>query len=672
MKTWLTMCSRFFQASVYSNDCDGIRGYGVRRGGIWDYGLRNRAISDTGRLFPYTVFRTPYTVLPDAVPPIPNPALTMEFLNLPALYALGALPLLFLPYLIRQKPKRYVFSTLLLLQPFATRPERRVWGKLRLPLIFVLQLLLLALLIGASGDPVLPLATGERLAIVLDNSASMQAMENGRTRFDLARKEAMDTLRKAPTGSRVDVYLTVPWTGVVGQDLSVDGALGLLAGAKVYDLGDAANDYGPLLAGLVEEHGYQRLVVFTDRPGHGTSSSVRVVTVGEPRDNVAVTGFDVHTGGLGSAGRSARVDIANFSAGEQRVEVVLLGNGKRLGTRRQRVAPGQNVAVPFDHFPLAPYYEVQVVTEKTGGDSLALDNRRFAVIPGEGASILGVSPRPEVLESLRAVRGLRLEVVAPEAYAAMADQKSGLEIFHLSAPGELPRNNALFILPPDENPVVATGAPVADVRVSGWRDPHPLTRYVNFSMFRPRYSRPIESKVPAHTVVNSPVGPLALVFERDGFRYAVLGFDPLPFLGQQNLPMSILMLNLLGWLRDGMTAVNQSTGDPLNLAGDVRGHGLTPAPDGVARDDAGSPDSPALFQGVYERVQNGSREHVAVNLDAPRESDLLEPLPIVLDATPSNADAVTGYQPLWPYVIMLCLFLLILEWFVNPPKQAAR
>lgn len=595
----------------------------------------------------------------------------MEFLNPPALYALGALPLLFLPYLLRRKPRRHVFSSLLLLRPFATRPERRFWGKLRLPLIFFLQLLLLALLIGASGDPVLPLATAERLAIVLDNSASMQTMEDGNRRFDLAKKEAMRALREAPAGSRVDVYLTVPWTGVVGEDLSVAAALALLDVTKAYDVGEAPDEYRQLLERLVAEHAYQRLLLFTDRPVRGTSGAIQSVTVGQPRDNVAIARFDLVQGGLGSAAPSARVEIANFSSREQRVEVVLRGNGKRLATRRRRLAPRENVAVQFVDFPAARYYEARVATEDPAGDGLAIDNRRYSVVSGQRAALLGVSPRPEALESLTAVAGLSVEIISPEAYQLASDRRVGLEIFHLAAPRELPQNNALFILPPDQNPVVSTGAPVANIGVSGWSGAHPLTRYVNLSLLRPRYARPIKSKVPAHTVVNSPAGPLAVVFERDGFRYAVLGFDPLPFLGRQNLPMSIFTLNLIGWLRDGTTAVNQSTGDPLQLANDVRSGALTPTPplDHGQGANAMKRHLPALFQGVYERVQNGRRELVAVNFDAASESDLLEPSPIVLDATGLDAERVTGYQRLWPYAIMVGLFFLTLEWFVNPPKQ---
>src|SRR5215510_11147543 len=81
----------------------------------------------------------------------------MEFLNPAALYGLLALPLLLIPYLIRRKPQRVIFSSLLLFTEPVKRAGGRPLGRLRLPLIFFLQLLLLTLLILTLGEPVFSL-----------------------------------------------------------------------------------------------------------------------------------------------------------------------------------------------------------------------------------------------------------------------------------------------------------------------------------------------------------------------------------------------------------------------------------------------------------------------------------------------------------------------------------
>src|SRR6266849_9874766 len=114
----------------------------------------------------------------------------MEFLNPTGLYGLLALPLLLIPYLIRKRPRRVVFSSLLLFANLTASASGRPWGKLRLPPIFFLQLLLLTLLFLALGEPVFSVHP-TNIAIVLDNSASMQTLENGKSRFALAKEKAL-------------------------------------------------------------------------------------------------------------------------------------------------------------------------------------------------------------------------------------------------------------------------------------------------------------------------------------------------------------------------------------------------------------------------------------------------------------------------------------------------
>src|SRR5262245_43057147 len=112
----------------------------------------------------------------------------MEFLNPAALFGLIALPLLLIPYLIRKRPQRVVFSSLLLFADLATNASDRPWGKLRLPPVFFIQLLLLTLLIFALGEPVFSV-NPTKIAIVLDNSASMQTVEGDKSRFALAKRD---------------------------------------------------------------------------------------------------------------------------------------------------------------------------------------------------------------------------------------------------------------------------------------------------------------------------------------------------------------------------------------------------------------------------------------------------------------------------------------------------
>ena len=606
----------------------------------------------------------------------------MEFLNPAALYALGLVPLLAVPYLVGRRPRRHLFSSLLVLRACADAPERVSRRRLRAPLLFLLQACLLALLAASSADPVVPVQSSGPVGMVLDNSASMQAVEQGRSRFALAQAEARKILAGLPAGTRVDLYAAVPWGRAVGSDLSADRARERLEGMFPYDLGDGGRDDVPILRRLAAAKGYRRVYFVTDRPIRGSDPVVHAVSVGRPADNLGVTSLDLYRRSLGSGVLSARVEVTNYGARPRSVAVVLTGGSRPLARKRVRAPAGGKAAVVFEEVREARYYEARLDMDRDrGGDALALDDRRFAVPPGTGRlRVLGVSPRPDALATLRQVPGLDLEVVGPDAYGRSPGAPAPVEVFHLSSPAALPAAHTLFILPPEGNPLASLREPVASPSVSGWREPHAWTRYVNLALLRPRYGRPLEPGGGA-PVIEGPAGTLAAAFERGGFRYAVLGFDPLPFMGRRNLPMSILTLNLLGWLREGVTGMNGSTGDVLGLAAGPlhapekrsspparASHNLEDAVlDGENRSlpaGASTAAAPVLFQGIYAIGQGSRRRLIGVNFEGREEADLLHPRPLALEgakAAASDVEEGQGYRRLWRYGALAAFLLLLLE-----------
>src|SRR5262245_42363376 len=171
----------------------------------------------------------------------------MEFLNPVALYGLLALPLLLLPYLLRRKPRRMLFSSLLLFIDAGEPASSRPWGRINLPWIFFLQLLLLALLIFALSEPVLSVRP-TNIAIVLDNSGSRQTLEAGKSRFALAKEKARAVIDSLGLAGQVDLYLTAPRIAKLGTaPLTSAEAAAAVSALEAYDLGDPPVDYGQAL-----------------------------------------------------------------------------------------------------------------------------------------------------------------------------------------------------------------------------------------------------------------------------------------------------------------------------------------------------------------------------------------------------------------------------------------
>ena len=587
----------------------------------------------------------------------------MEFLNPAALYALALLPLLLVPYLIRRRPRRVPFSSVFLLREFAPRPTARPWGNLHLPPIFFLQLLLLALLLSALGEPSLSFRP-VNIALVLDNSASMQAMEGDKSRFQHVQDEADKIIGALPPHARADLYLLAPrLTRLAEEPLTPGAAIARLSALKPLDLAEPAIDYGAELERLVRERSYDRLHLFTDHPSEGQSETVRVVSVGRPQGNLAITSFQVSRRSWAAPELEARLSIRNFSATDGKFKLVIKGFGKALASRAYTVPAGKDAEASFENLPVHAYYEAEI----DAGDGLALDNRRFAVPPPQsGLKILAVSPHPEALASLRAIPGVELQVVSPQAYEKESFEPHALEIFNYSAPAALPESHALFILPPQQNPLVEIGAASSRPIVSGWREPHPLTRYINFALFRPAYARPLKPGSFGEAIIQIPDGPLAVAVERKNFRYLALGFDPFPFLGQQNLPVSIFTLNVLEWFHHARAGDTGTTGEPL--ATKFRAGEIVLAPDGekIAPEKNSGLLSRTYAQGIYRSTAGGAEKFFAVNFSDEKEPDLRRPSAIQLRGKPGAATGRAFYASIWPYLLLAALALLLLEWFLNP------
>ena len=148
---------------------------------------------------------------------------------------------------------------------------------------------------------------------------------------------------------------------------------------------------------------------------------------------------------------NASAEIANFSSSDARLKITLRGNGAPLATRELAIAAGGYASASFEGLPLHAFFEAEIDSR----DALDLDNRSFAVASTtKMLRILGISPRPQELNSLRAITGVELDIVAPADYEKSDRSRYGLEIFHFAAPAVLPRNPALFIFPPNQSELV--------------------------------------------------------------------------------------------------------------------------------------------------------------------------------------------------------------------------
>ncbi|MGH7960756.1 MAG: vWA domain-containing protein [Candidatus Binatia bacterium] len=584
-----------------------------------------------------------------------------SFLSPLAFRLLYALPLLLVPYLLRERGRQVVVPALFLYEGLPSSARLRLWGRLRLTPLFFLQLLILLLLIVSAAQPFLQ-RQGGKVALVLDTSASMQARAGTGegSVFDVAKQRAEEVLGTIAGEDTIGLFTSAPLLMPVSAP-SADRAqvrqdFTRVAVTDAPDPGDEV--LSVFLAQLLEEQGFRQVWFFTDRSLAEplATDTLTVVTVGEPQPNIGIAAFRVYR----SPFLPNEVDATVVVEGADRLTDWKVGiedpeTGKVFAS--QAFSKGEPLTFSFPHLPLATTYRARLSVE----DGLAVDNEAYAVLPPlTNVPVLLVTPSPGVAVSLRQIPNLKLETVSPQDYNPAGVAGFPLVLFHLTAPESLPSTNAAFILPPEGNPLFPLGKAAPRPQVTQWTTAHPLTTYVTFSLLTPAYAQAFLPVSWGKPVISGTIGPLVLAGERDGRRYTAVGFDLLPYLGRQNLPASILTLNLLGWLADQAgQPPSLKTGTSLSLQAESANVRL---PSGETFVPSGNL-VPLSAQGVYTISENGNERRVAVNLANVEESRLGRPLQLASLMRSEGSTPQTANWPLWPWILMAALLLLGLEWW---------
>src|ERR1700684_1538886 len=127
-----------------------------------------------------------------------------------ALAFLLIVPALVLAYLARERPSQVTVSSVMAFRALRGFRRERFGGWPRLDWMFFAEVLILSLVVLALAGPFIWKRTAP-LAVVLDNSAAMQALTpSGKSRFDLAREKLDAALSVEDGGGEISVYVTSP------------------------------------------------------------------------------------------------------------------------------------------------------------------------------------------------------------------------------------------------------------------------------------------------------------------------------------------------------------------------------------------------------------------------------------------------------------------------------
>jgi Ca-activated chloride channel family protein len=586
------------------------------------------------------------------------------------------IPLIILLYLL--KPRRQemmVPSTYLWEQVQKDIEASNPWQRLKKNLLLLLQLLVAALLVMALTRPYLPVAqdSARHLVVVLDCSASMAASDVSPSRFDEARRVAGKMADQLGPGDCMTLITMEEKPGILVSASRDRKEIKRLLDELRPNSGSA--DLEPVLAivsAMLKNDNNISLLVLTDggvKPLENQiklSCPVKVELMGKSSDNLAITT-------LATRHQGSRVltlaRVQNFSNRNIESDIELRAQGSLIDVRSLVMKPGEVRDIIWEELP--PGVEV-IEARLSVQDIYSRDNQVWAVVQAADKNRALLISRGNIFmeKALNLCPALDLYRTSPENYLQQ-NEHYDLYVFDGWLPQQLPRASIIVLNPPASNPFFAvndTSKNIASITAS---PDEPLLRYVDVNGWQMASASNVNLPVGCKSLLQYEQKPLLVAGDYQGQRVALFSFD----LHNSNIPLQtgfpILINNLATWLlperldNAGVISGDEFRFTPLANSREI----IVQNP--VGKEESFKTPFPPAFSiinpGPYRFTQvSDDREHsfyVVKNSGNLLESNL-KPQNLSWIQTKQKPVKNISNREFWPFLAVICLFLLLLEWEV--------
>jgi hypothetical protein len=566
-----------------------------------------------------------------------------------------------------------------------------LWKRLRRLISLFIQLLILALILFALGDPRLSAGSrGRTIVLVLDASASMQATDENPTRIEKAKEEARKLVRGLG-GDDVAMLVRMdarpaPVSGFQTDDRE------LLREIDEVHASDAPADVERALRLSIDALRGRKnpeLVLISDgawdqsvlnrvhfAPSKDLSSidlsgiDLRYLPVGKSAKNLAITAFAVRRYRANQTAYEVLVEVQSFSHTPQTARLELLQDNEVVEEESLSLAAGERVQRRYPN--LAGEGTRLVARLADTHDALPLDDVAYALLPARHKlKVLLVTQGDLFLEgALLLDENLEVKKVAKYDAAETAKYDAVILDNVTPPPDAPPRTHALYINPQGPASPFAIQGELAAPLVTEFATSHPLMRWVTLKDLNIARASRFVLEAGDVAVASALRQPVIAARDKDGRKIVAIGFA----LQKSDLPLRVafpvLVVNALDWFggNDADLQASFSTAHPWRLSAPPGAAELTIRDPDKLVHKAPVHDGRATFFGArvgYYEVQPNNRAFAA-NLASPTESRIEPQTYLAIDGLAMRAPEpgqVGLRRALWAWLAALALILLGIEWW---------
>lgn len=609
--------------------------------------------------------------------------------------ALLIAPLLLL-FMLRHRPVKKRIPSVVLWQgaaqmQVATSPFQRLKNSLSLMLLLAA---LIALVLALAGLRIPGArARGTPIILVVDITASMQTLEAGSSRLELARERALELLDTA--GSAPVTLLA--WDGNLRPASPAAAEMSRvregLNALEAVDYGATDGALQRALRRLVEAPGEKRIMLVSDHQPGTLDAGIVFISAGSPVPNSGFVAAALTE--VSASQQELFFGLEHFGPGAQpaslRVERITGPDSAELVDARDiTLNPGARFSVT-----LAVREPGLYRARLRSADAFAADDTayvRFSRLPVQDVAFVGTPPEP-LKRAVSAMQSASGTVRLVEAASAGRDT---LFVFCDKA-GEVPRLPAVYLLP-QATPAGVSADKAASAAASPARPArHSLWRGAGVPDIRVSEVVPVSSDNFLQPLLETGPGPaLALMRRPDDSRLDdllvcfALNDEATGFAGK--VSFVIFWENWFDYgrrLRDALPRGAFSTRDTAEIL-PLAGRGPFTYSHGNASPEQGKPGDSLRLERIgqyaFEGLDEADPAMVGVSLLDAEESNLMlsptaeyEPETAAALLAEADTGGERGDLPLTPYLALLAAALVLFEWFwfrrrypVNPESPVVK
>ena len=595
----------------------------------------------------------------------------MKFLFLWPFFLLLLIPIIIIMYLLKQKAVDTPIASLFLWNEMYRNVEANTpWEKLKKNWLLILQILTLIILIIALASPYIlsGSAGADHAVIVIDNSASMNAMyDENQTRLEYAVNEAQDYVRGLKTGTGISIITSNSKATLVlsNSDDKIQAVNELKDIQPTYVAGDCASGI-EMVKSMQTQWESVETVCFTDTNVIMDQIEGYIVDTYVPVNNTSV---DYVGHGMNNGKLVVLAKISNHGTDPITTDVNLYGDDELLQIKNVTIASAESEVIYFDNIE---FDGNALCVEITGQDGIAEDNCSYDVLAEQKVTkvLLMTEANLYLEKALELVDGV--EITKSNDIASFSEftaQKYDLYIFDGMAPEVLPVEGNMIFINVRCDELYETVSPMGGVMISGAK--HSITEYLEHLSFGVSNVYALNKPDWGETFLEAGDTCVGFIGKTDDRKVCVIGFD----FHNSDLPLKmefpILIYNIVNeCITSGLLGENVvNAGDIVSVNGKLNvDYPNITKPDGTVYElnDYRMNYTDTYQLGVYqvEQMQETERVVSAFAVNFPTTESVIEQAPSAMVSQDSDLVKTTvgGMMNLRNIVILIALALLGIEW----------